>query len=193
MATCVECGASVPDGNKFCNVCGRPMTAQQTAVPAPQMASAAPVYPQSPAQNHQPPQYQYPPNQNYHAPPVSQDYSNMPPPESSRYAVMSVGGFFWSTVIIGIPLVGWLVCLIWACGGTKYQNKRNFCRAIIIFFLIGIVISACVYFLLRWTVGAAIDAAAASPGGSGSGLVAAKELLEMLLGYVNGLIDAQGQ
>jgi len=179
MATCGECGASVPDGNKFCNVCGKPMSAPQAA---PQAVYAPPQ-----------PQYQAP---SYQAPPAHagyQDLSDTLPPEGSRYAVMSTGSFFWSAFIIGIPFIGWLACLIWACGGTRYQNKRNFCRAILIFCLIGFLVSLVMYFAVRWIVGAAVGAAVQGAGDTGGGLVALKELLEMLLGYVNGLIAAQGQ
>jgi len=95
--------------------------------------------------------------------------------------------------LFGIPVIGWLVCLIYAIGGTKYQNKRNFARAVIAMILIGAVVSFLVYFVLRWAFGMAIGAAVESTGGDGGGLLAVKQLLESLLEYVNGLIAARGQ
>jgi hypothetical protein len=95
--------------------------------------------------------------------------------------------------LFGIPVIGWLVCLIYACGGTRYRNKRNFARAVLMLALIGIVVSALIYFALRWAFGAAMDAAAESAGESGGGLVALKQFLEAALQYVNGLLAAQGQ
>jgi hypothetical protein len=95
-------------------------------------------------------------------------------------------------VIIAIPVIGWLVCLIWACGGSRYQNKRNFARAILIMFILGALVSMCVYFLMKWIFGAAISAAASSSGG-GDGLLAARQILESLLKYVDGLIAARGR
>jgi hypothetical protein len=94
--------------------------------------------------------------------------------------------------LFGIPLIGWLVCLIFAFGGTRYRNKRNFARALLVLAIIGIVVSTLIYFALRWTIGAAMDAAIESSGDSGGGLAALKQFLEAALQYVNGLIAAQG-
>jgi hypothetical protein len=115
-----------------------------------------------------------------------------PPPPGSRYAVMGVGSFFWSSILICIPVIGWFACLLWACGLTRYQNKRNFARAILLLLLIGIIFSAVMYFVLRWMFGMALGAAVESAGGEGGGLIAVRQLLEALLQYVDALI-AKGQ
>jgi hypothetical protein len=116
-------------------------------------------------------------------------YQDVPPPSDSRYAVMSTWGYVGTTILLSIPVIGWLICLVWACGGTSKVNKRNYSRAILIFVLTGILISAALYFFVRWMTGMAIATINESAGGAAGmgGVEGIKQLLEMLLQYINSI------
>ena len=51
--------------------------------------------------------------------------------------------------MVGIPLVGPLLVIIWACCGCRKQNKRTYARGILITWLIGLVITALLGLALR--------------------------------------------
>ena len=55
-----------------------------------------------------------------------------------------------------IPLVGFILTIVWACGGTSNLNKRNLARAYLILMLIMLLISACFYFAVRGLIGSAL-------------------------------------
>ena len=67
-----------------------------------------------------------------------------PPPKGSPYTAISTGGYVFRMILFSIPLVGWIFCVITAFG-AKNINKRNFARAMLVFMLIGIVLSAIGY------------------------------------------------
>ena len=148
MAFCTKCGAKIPDGKKFCTECGNPVTggmppapAQPQAVHTAATAVAAPPMP--------------PPVQT--APPVQQivyaQAGEQPPPQGSPFAVMSVGGFIGSSILMAIPVIGWIFCIVWACGGCRNHNRRNFARATLIFVAIGVALGLIAYLLLWSFIG----------------------------------------
>ena len=57
------------------------------------------------------------------------------PPES-----LSLGTIVGMLVLGNIPLVGWIVMLIWAFDHTPRPNRRNLARGILILKLIGIAV-----------------------------------------------------
>jgi heme/copper-type cytochrome/quinol oxidase subunit 2 len=59
-------------------------------------------------------------------------------------------------ILFGIPVIGWLVCIIMAFA-AKNRNRRNYARAALILTLIGIAISVALYFVISWAVEAALD------------------------------------
>lgn len=66
MQFCTNCGTQLPDGSKFCNICGA------TAYPT-QGGSTPPQYDRQPQNNYVPPQNDYvPPQPTYQAPPQPQ-------------------------------------------------------------------------------------------------------------------------
>lgn len=52
---------------------------------------------------------------------------------------MSVGDWFVTILILGIPLVNLIMYLVWAFSSGTNLNKKNFCKATLIWILIGIV------------------------------------------------------
>jgi hypothetical protein len=60
--------------------------------------------------------------------------------EADRYAPVSTGTFFWHRVLYGIPVIGWILCLVFSFT-QKNVNKRNFARATLISLIISLVIT----------------------------------------------------
>lgn len=61
----------------------------------------------------------------------------------------SVWSFVLSLFLMGIPLVGLVYIIVLACGGTKYPVKKNFARALFLYyFLVLVIISALVLVLM---------------------------------------------
>ena len=158
MAFCTECGTKVPDGIKFCTACGNPMSeapkpvpvmgTTPMPVPAPAPISApAPV----PAATPTPAK----PTKAVGVPPKQIPVSDAPE-RGSRYAVMGTGAYIGYSILFSIPAVGWIACLIMAFA-AKNLNTRNYARAMLIFLIIGIVISVALYFLFSWISEAAIQ------------------------------------
>ncbi|MCP4180939.1 MAG: hypothetical protein GY756_24515 [bacterium] len=54
--------------------------------------------------------------------------------------IMSVGDWFLTLLILAIPFVNIIMYLIWAFSGNTNINRRNFCRASIIW---AVIIFAC--------------------------------------------------
>jgi hypothetical protein len=79
------------------------------------------------------------------------------PPAGSPYAVLSTGGFVGSIILMNIPVIGWLICIIWACGGCKNRNRRNFARANLIFLAIAAFIALIGFLLVDWLIGLVVN------------------------------------
>lgn len=65
--------------------------------------------------------------------------------------VMSVGSWLITLLILAIPCVNIVMYIIWAFGNGN-ENRKNFCRAGLIFMLIAVVLSV----LLSSMFGAAL-------------------------------------
>lgn len=98
--------------------------APQSAVHIPAQPVAQPVYAA-------PPQPAYVP-----APPSETKKKNNRP---AKEGVVPIRNYFWSTLLFSIPVIGWLCCIITACGGTKYDSKRNWARSLLVWVLVGII------------------------------------------------------
>ena len=132
MAFCTECGATIADGKQFCTSCGKPMKAAKTRSQKATTATAV-AEPPRPVQ----------------AAPV---YAGgvQGPPQGSPYAVMSTGSYVLASIIMSIPVIGWIIGIIWACGVCKNLNRRNYARSFLIFLLVGLVLSLIAYLLAGW-------------------------------------------
>ena len=75
--------------------------------------------------------------------------SRLPQPQQPVYqaapadnpAALKVSQFFWLDFLTGIPLVGFILTLVWGFGGDVNENKRNYCRAKLVWLLIGIAVT----------------------------------------------------
>ena len=151
MAFCTKCGAEIAEGNKFCTACGAPVEAEPPKAAAPD-AGFVQSEPAPAAQPPQPPQYNAPAygyaaqNQNtgwqqppqYQAPPSYYDNgANLP----EQRAAVSIGQFIGCFFLFAIPIVGFIVAIVWACGGIKNKTLVNYARAMLIMIAIAVVIT----------------------------------------------------
>lgn len=60
------------------------------------------------------------------------------------YSPISTWGFVGYQFLFAIPLVGFILLIVFAVGGTKKVNLRNFARSYFCILLIGIVIAIAV-------------------------------------------------
>ena len=145
---CENCGAKLPENSKFCTKCGAtsdgaasakdpaasaPLPAAPVATPAPPQPPQ-PAYIQPQAQNSAPPAYTPPPQQNYNQP---QNYGSVP----ANRQPLGIGSYIGMFILTAIPIVGFIMLMVWAFGGGVNLNKKNYARASLILSLIAIGIS----------------------------------------------------
>jgi len=58
----------------------------------------------------------------------------------SSAPVMSLGDWIITLIVLAIPLVGFIMLFVWGFSSSANPNKSNFCKAALIFYLIGIVV-----------------------------------------------------
>lgn len=126
---CPKCGHKNPEGAKFCESCGAsfapdaPPPAQAQAVPTPPPAPVAAPPPPAPAPA--PVAYQQP----------------VAPAPDVLYPPMSVGQYLGTIILFGIPVVGFILMLVWGFSSDVNKNKKNFALAHLILIVIGIVLT----------------------------------------------------
>lgn len=128
MANCRHCGAELLDNAEFCTNCGA--SCKEDAQSGSQNPQSNPYY--SSGQNQQ--------NTSY-TPPVYHAYNDVPPPKESRYSVTGMWEYLLYFVLMGIPVVGLVVFIIWACGASEKQNRINFSRAYLLYMAISLVLA----------------------------------------------------
>jgi hypothetical protein len=148
---CGKCGFENSDDTVVCNNCGEFLSeisvAKSVADEQPAyQASAQPTY-QAPAQ----PVYQAPAQQSYaYQSPVQTPYQA---PYQTPYQApvqqvipegysetVSVGDWVGSMLLMCIPIVGFILMLVWAFGGAK-KSKSNYFKACLLISLISVGIS----------------------------------------------------
>ena len=182
---CTECGAAVPEGKAETapasetqpqqpqkteqqnaqpqQIPPQPQQQQQTYVPpqnaAPQQpyAQPQPAYAQpQPAYAQPQPVYQQPAYAQP-APVYAQPGQEPAPGPDSRYGLISTWGFIGIMLLLCIPIIDFILMIVWACGGCRKYQKRNLCRAMLIFMAVSLVISLILGFAIKGLVNSAID------------------------------------
>ena len=144
---CENCGSEIRLGFAFCTECGakapeeiKPEVVQEpTPTPVPAPASASAPKQQTPAPTAVP--------------------SDDAPAKGSKYEPISTWGFVGILLLMCLPIIGFILVIVWACGGCTKINKRNLSRAYLIFMAIGLVISIIIGIIVGITAGAAVAAA----------------------------------
>lgn len=121
----------VENGGVFCPNCGKPVQA------AAQPQSAPPVYaavPQAAPQPQAQPQPVYQANYQYGQP--AGGYPAAPASEP-----LTVGQYIGMMILSGLPLVGFILLLVWAFGSEANLNKKNYAKAVLLLMVIGVALS----------------------------------------------------
>ena len=173
---CTNCGKENVDTAAFCESCGTKLT---PAAPAAPEVSAAPevntatvseaTTVTAPQPQYTPPQPQYVPPQNQYTPPQPRPVQATPynnyapvakpatpviPPE---YKPLSGWAYFGWQLLFAIPLVGFILLIVFACGGTHNINLRNFARSYFCALLIAAIL-AIIGIILTLVFGASVFA-----------------------------------
>ena len=153
------------DGIAFCTECGAKQGNTAPVSPPPTPAAPPPPPPQTP------PVCQVPPQQP--APPQSPELSV----KGTKYEPITTGGFLGIMLLLCIPVVGFILLIVWACGGCRKISKRSFARASLILTVITLVLILIAGLVLK----TAFDSALSSLGLSTS----------QFSGLLGGLTDGQ--
>lgn len=161
LIKCNKCGAENPDGSRFCENCGSPLTAEvpapaaapapqaepapaPTAQPAPAVSAPAAAAPAAPAAQPVQPAYSTKPV----APPVAPQSKKVKKVNPRINDTLSVWGFIWTFIVMAIPVVNLVFILIWAFNSNTNKNRRHLAWAVIIMFLVGLALELCIYFFV---------------------------------------------
>ena len=79
------------------------------------------------------------------------DFNSVP----EKYRPISMWGYFGLEILFSIPIVGFIFLVVFALGGTRNVNKKNFARSYFCFVIIFVVIAA--VFVATGLVGQVID------------------------------------
>lgn len=153
MIRCAQCGAVAPDDKKFCISCGQSLQdAEVIAVPAePQPDTAEPQpetdKPQPETAEMQKTQSAAPTAPQANNPPHQGAPFFAPPPDPKRFAPLGVGQWFGIFVLLALPIVNFIMTIVWACSARRLTLK-NFARALIIGWLVVLVLGIALGILL---------------------------------------------
>lgn len=163
---CNKCGAEIQPGAKFCRACGSPVETYDSyaaddyaTVGAYGQNSYQDQYSQQ-SQNSYQSQYsqqdQYSQQQYSQQDQFSQQSYVMPqqPPQKNvkpnkmdfeyagySYKPISAWGYFGYSLLFSIPLVGFILLIVFSVGGTKNINLRNFARSHWCALILGVVLT----------------------------------------------------
>ena len=156
---CTNCGASLSDETRICTECGATLD-----VAAPPANEAAPTSAAQPIQQTQP-VYQAVPTATAVAEPPQKakrqravSYDDDAPAPGSKYEPISTWGYIGISLLMCIPIVGIIIAIVWAVGGCRKINKRNFARAMLIMMVIGLIFSLIIGFALKALFNTALEA-----------------------------------
>ena len=134
---CKNCSAQIPDGSKFCTVCGHKIVVEPFVAPKPQQppqTEPTQVPPQAPYT-------QIPPQvQQGHVPPYNLNDAQQQTVSKNTAldAPLTVLDFFLMSLLSFVPIIGFIFLLIWAFSGNTNINRKNYARAALIWILVSI-------------------------------------------------------
>ena len=66
--------------------------------------------------------------------------------EENKAEVLSMGEYLLMFIILAIPVVNFIVCILWIISGNNNPNKRNFAKAWMVIAVIGTILSGLLAF-----------------------------------------------
>lgn len=141
---CKNCSAQIPDGSKFCTVCGHKIVVEPFVASKPQQPPQAQptqvptqtTYTQAP-----PPYTQTTPQvQQGQVPPYNLNGTQQQTVSKNTAldAPLTVLDFFLMSLLSFVPIIGFIFLLIWAFSGNTNINRKNYARAALIWILVSI-------------------------------------------------------
>ena len=61
--------------------------------------------------------------------------------DNSEYKPISMWGYFGYEILFSIPVVGFILLIIFSVGGTSNKNLKNFARSYFCFLILGIILA----------------------------------------------------
>ncbi len=96
--------------------------------------------------------------QNPYMAPVNQQPAYQPPMESDDVAM---GEWMWTMLLLYIPVVNFILMIVWAFGGGTKPSKANYCKAqllwMLIFFCLSFVLTIIALFVGFGLIGSQIS------------------------------------
>lgn len=157
---CPKCGTLVANDGLFCPECGTKLESavdlnKPQSIPV-QPASIPVQNPVPPVQNSVPVQNQIPP-MGYSNAQYQQNFNNAPAAEPTEK--MSVGAWVGTIILTTwFSFISFIVTAVWAFGGSTPQPKKNYCKALFIFDIIGIILGVIALVVFMCVIGWNIDA-----------------------------------
>lgn len=127
---CQYCGAGMETNSTFCQACGKAQVSQA--------AEPTPVQQPNPAPS---PTYAAPQQQYNTTTPQYNPNAYNPNAQSNLDAPLKVGEYIGMFLLMCIPIVRFIMILVWGFGSSSNTNKKNFARAIMILWVIMVVLS----------------------------------------------------
>jgi len=81
-----------------------------------------------------------------------------PPMEYRRPETVSTGEWFVTLLIVSIPIVGFIMLIVWAFGGGALPSKANWAKAMLLWMLVGLALGL-VFIVLMTMLGVATSTA----------------------------------
>ncbi len=144
MAFCTRCGTQLAEGTKFCTLCGAVISNVKTDKSGEGTSEQYKDVRSQPSQNTAQPRIDsINPQTAHNMPPNSSgaERTISPPVKETRYEPLSVGAFIGIAFLMMIPIVNIILLIVWACGGAKNPNTRNYARASLIMMVVYIILS----------------------------------------------------
>lgn len=154
MIDCKQCGESIPDGMSYCTSCGTPVTNTRPMQPKARQTQEA----RSPLKvkdvqaveapsriSHQAQRHSvygneasmYSTNRAAYAETIRLETAE-PEPEPAK--VLGTGGYLGALILMGLPMIGLIIAIVWACGGSGIKGKVKLARGYLLYVLIVAVV-----------------------------------------------------
>lgn len=120
---CTECGAQIGDDDLFCTKCGKSVKKETSMV---EESKEKVILVE---------------NKTEDRPYIANYIPGM------DYTPIGMWGYFGYSILFGIPVVGFILILVFALGGTRNINLRNYSRSMFCTFIIGLVLFVFIFII----------------------------------------------